>query len=194
MTQEEVNKSRSNYFGAILYPSEDRGHAELIKYCTVCPSFSIAYIEHLPDTETGKNHIHAIIKTPDRITLNSFLKYFDPWIKYAESIHSLNAYLLYMLHNTPNSMIEGKKPYSIEALQGDSKIWRGLVQNAHFMYFNDIMSFYSVGDTLLDVMSAIQISCTKEKCEELFDYIHKCSFLIISVINQENNKYLRKEV
>ena len=195
---EQTTPINGTFFAVVLYPDEDYKHQQFLQYVSMKAEYQVCYISHLPEDEEKKSHVHALIHTKNRMRATSFVKFFSPWISYAECIHSPDSYIRYMLHDTPDSIMSGKIPYSLDDLRGDSKMWKNLVQNSNFVQLREFFRFMREGDTLLDIIHRIEDSGVDPS--PYVDYLHSNSFLLVSVCNQEMNKYykelqyLRKEV
>lgn len=190
---ENLHKPRRyKNFGVILYPDEDSGHKKFLAYVQSQPRFKVAFIFHQPDKETGKEHCHCLIVVRNQMTTGQFLKFFDCWIKYVEGIQDRDSYLTYMIHATPHAIEEGKKPYSINDLQGDEDLWRNLRQNKNFVQFSEVMQYYQKGDTMLTLLDKMQRDCLPNDFARYFDFIRANSFFFMSILNQEINKKHRE--
>lgn len=187
---EQIHVINGTYFAVVLYPDEDYHHQQFLQYVSMKPEYQVCYISHLPEDEGKKSHVHALIHTKNRMRASSFVKFFDPWINYAECIHSPDSYIRYMLHDTPTSISEGKIPYSIDDLKGDKKLWKNLEQNSNFVQLREFFKFMHDGDTLLDIIKRIEESGVDPS--PFVDYLHSNAFLCVSISNQEMNKYYKE--
>lgn len=187
---EQLQVQRGTYFAVVLYPEEDYKHQQFLEYVLMRPQYEVAYIEHLPEQGDNKKHVHCLVHVKQKMTVGSFIKYFDPWIKYAECIHNSDGYLAYMLHDTPKAMQDGKIPYPLDALKGDRKLWKNLVQNSNFVQLREFFMYMHDGDTLLDIIKRIEDSGVDPS--PYLEYIHANSFLAVSICNQEINKYYKE--
>lgn len=127
----EVKDYRVKSFLVMLYPQEDERHAHFIKWIDSHSIYRYVRIVHDRDVymddddipegnnlgDLKKVHTHMLITCPENTTLKGFLKFFKPWISYAEPVKDITSCLLYMLHDTPNSM--HKASYFSEELCGD---------------------------------------------------------------------------
>lgn len=121
----EVKDYRVKSFAVVLYPQDDERHAHFMKWIDDHSMYRYVYIVHDRDFEKDENgecvakkaHTHMLITCPENTTLKGFLKFFKPWISYAEPIKDLIGYLLYMLHDTPNSL--DKARYFPKEMKGD---------------------------------------------------------------------------
>lgn len=189
---EQLKPPSVTYFAVILYPEENYSHHQFLDYVLMRPQYEVAYITHLPESDEKKSHVHCLIHCKDRMRATSFVKYFSPWIDYAEPIHSPNAYLSYMLHDTPQSISEGKIPYSIDDLKGDRKLWKNLVQNSNFVQLEEVLSFYHDFDTPSDILSKAKKQFTEEHYIRFYDFFESNYYMISNMIDQDNKKFERK--
>ena len=184
-------EARGTYFGMIIYPDEDPGHSALLNYVMIRPSYEKVWIRHDRDKKSDgsseKPHVHLMVHTLERMTVGSFLKWFSPWIKYAECIHFPKSYVMYMLHDSPNSIADGKVPYSPTELQGDEKLWRHLIQNSHFVQLKEVLKYHEDGFTFLDTYNAIPL----DRRPALGNFMQKYSYFVRQMIEDENRKYFR---
>lgn len=181
-------KARGRCFAVILYPDEDERHRKFLAYVSNQPRFQVCFIFHDPEEETKKRHCHCLVVLKNAMLLDSFIKFFDCWISYAELINDRESYIAYMLHDTPHSIAAGKKPYSLSDLQGDERLWRNFRQNKNFVLFGEVFQYYRKGDTMLTLLEKMQNECLPAEFERLFDFVTANSFLLISIFNQEINK------
>lgn len=205
MTKETISKpappSNKQYFnfGVVLYPDRLE-HMDMLKYLEGHSyQFKIVYILHDrdvwdEDTEEHKKgeqkepHYHVAIRCKCKKSLSAFLKFFHVWIDYAEPLSSMDAYILYMLHDTPDSM--HKAPYSPEELKGDKGIIRNAVQNEHFVQLADIIEVIEATDgSMKEVLKWV----TATKDTSYMDAIKIYQSLISTMSNQEFRRNLAKE-
>lgn len=140
--EKENSRKRYTNYGVILYP-DCLEHMDMLKYLeTHTYQFQIVYILHDQDVwdEDGddhkkgdpkKAHYHVGIHLKEGMTPSSFVKFFSVWINYAEKLTSMSKYIMYMLHDTPDSM--HKHQYSADLLKGDKKLIKSAVQNGHYV-------------------------------------------------------------
>ena len=129
-----VNAERlpsGHYFACVIYPSENEQHLNVLNYCL--SHFKCVYILHQPEDDTKKEHVHLLFDTKSRYTVNGIIRFFAGWIDYVELLTNPDAYLRYMLHDTPQAIIDGKKPYSFDDLKGDESLKKRIVQNSNFV-------------------------------------------------------------
>lgn len=122
--EKEVQKpTRSQYFAMILYPDENEIHRGVINYIVERPDlFDYVLITHEPEEEGKKKHVHLMYKLPACSYPKSQLKFWAGMIDYIEPVRDYLAYARYMIHDSPSSILEGKKPYSVDDVQGTQKL------------------------------------------------------------------------
>lgn len=189
----EQLRERGTFFAVVLYPEEDYKHQQFLQYVLMRPQYDVAYIEHLPEGEEKKKHVHCMIHTKDRLTVGSFVKYFSPWINYAECIHNPTGYLSYMLHDTPSSIDDGKTPYSLSDFRGDRKLWRCLEQNSNFVQLEEVFEFYKDFDTPIDVLRTINHDMNDiDRADRLSEFCTSNYYMFSNAIDQKNKQLERK--
>lgn len=179
---------RGRNFALVLYPDEDPNHKKFLDYVLNRPRFQVCFIFHDPETEDRKRHCHCLVSTKTQYVCSAFVRFFDPWIKHVVLVDDRDSYIAYMLHDTPHSIAEGKKSYSVEDLQGDERLWRNFRQNRNFVQFGEVFQYYRKGDTLLTLLERMKLESLPNDFERLFDFVMANSFIMISICNQEINK------
>ena len=131
----EENNKKGRCFAFILYP-EDGKHMNILRMLNRYPAiFSIAYICHDKDSWTEEDekenpeHVAGTLKKPHYHVL---CQYNNPTTAcafsakiggvYCQLVHDKMSYLLYMLHDTPETW--DKWQYLPEQMKGDSKLTR----------------------------------------------------------------------
>ena len=182
---------KGTYFACVLYPDEDMNHLAFFNYVIFRPSYECVWIKHDRDKDKDgsplKPHIHIMIHTLDRMAVGSFVKFFDPWISYAECINFPKSYVMYMLHDTPQAIMEGKVPYTLKDLHGSEKLWRHLVQNSNFVQLEEVLSYHHDGATYLDTYNNIPL----DRKAVLGPFMIKNYYFVRGIINDENQKFFR---
>lgn len=176
-------EEKGTFFGVVLYPSEDPDHQRFLNYLSIRPSYEYVCITH--DKDDKKTHVHCMVHTLDRMAVGSFVKFFDGWIDYAECIHSPKAYVMYMLHDTPEAINAGKHLYSVTDFWGTEKLWKHLIQNSNFVQLEEVMKYHEDGDTFLDVYKRIPAQRKLQVGDFMFSY----HYLISQCIRDENAKF-----
>ena len=105
--------------------------------------------------EYKKAHYHYMIRFKDPRTLQSTEKFFHVWCKHFEICNSIPSSLLYMIHQTPECMVLGKTPYSIERLEGSSKLISMLGSNSNLIHLSEALSaLRSCGGNVVDLITS----------------------------------------
>lgn len=181
---------KAQYFGLILYPEECEAHLSLIKYIQEHPyNFEFVMIEHvgepLDDEEEtrGKNHIHLMYKKRMRCSANNEIVFWAGWVNYVEPITSPEAYALYMLHETPQSRVAGKTPYTADQVKGTPKLINKLFGKTQILRnLGDIIyTAKAVNGDLFDLYDAV---LADEHAEEKLDVLYKYQYMVICASNQ----------
>lgn len=106
--------------------------------------------------EYKKAHYHYMIRFKDSRTLQSTQKFFHVWCKHFEICSSIPASLLYMIHQTPECIIAGKTPYSVEQLQGSSKLISMLGLNSNLVQLSEVLkALRSCGGNVTDLVTSV---------------------------------------
>lgn len=186
-------------FGVVLYPDRLE-HMDMLKYLEGHPyQFQIVYILHDRDVwdddndehkkgDPKEHHYHVAIHCKNPKSLSAFLKFFHVWIDYAEPLSSMDAYILYMLHDTPDSM--HKASYAAEELKGDKGLMRNAVQNARFVQLSDIIE---VVDSTDGSMKELLRWAVNSQDTSVMDAIKSYQSLISTMSNQEFRRHLAEE-
>ena len=118
------HKCQYTHWAVMLYPQECIEHENLIQWIESHPTYKSVRIVHDRDVdengELKKPHVHMLIVTPSKTTVKGFLSFFGAWVDYVEPVRDTSSYILYMLHDTPNSI--GKFHYDPSLLIGDAKL------------------------------------------------------------------------
>ena len=189
--EEEVQKDvkeprfyKSQYFAMILYPDECKEHEFIINYISENTNIlDYIYIVHDPEEEGKKKHVHLLYKTLNQSTPLSQRKFFGGLIDYIEPVRDYVSYAQYMIHNTPSSILEGKKRYSVDDVQGTQKLKEKLFGKALFL--DNLGNILDLVDTtsgnislvLRDVLS----SCNSDA---LLSTLTQYQYLIVNASNQ----------
>ena len=189
--EEEVKKDfkeprlyKSQYFAMILYPDECKEHEFIINYISENTNiFDYIYIVHDPEEEGKKKHVHLLYKTLNQSTPLSQRKFFGGLIDYIESVRDYVSYAQYMIHNTPSSILEGKKRYSVDDVQGTQKFKEKLFGKTLFLHnLGNILDLVdttsgNISLVLRDVLS----SCNSDS---LLSTLTQYQYLIVNASNQ----------
>lgn len=189
--EEEVQKDfkeprfyKSQYFAMILYPDECKEHEFIINYISENTNiFDYIYIVHDPEEEGKKKHVHLLYKTLNQSSPLSQRKFFGGLIDYIEPVRDYVSYGQYMIHNTPSSILEGKKRYSVDDVQGTQKLKEKLFGKT--LILHNLGNILDLVDTtsgnislvLRDVLS----SCNSDS---LLSTLTQYQYLIVNASNQ----------
>lgn len=176
-------EEKGTYFGVILYPDEDPRHQKFLNYLSIRPSYE--YVAILHDKDDKKPHVHCMVHTLDRMAVGKFESWFAGWIDHAECIHSPRSYVMYMLHDNPESIEAGKTLYPISKLFGTEKLWKHLIQNSNFVQLEEVISYHQDGDTFLDTYKRIPY----DRKHSLGDFMFSYYYLVSNIIRDENSKF-----
>lgn len=166
-----VKQQRSRTFLCVLYP-DCFEHQMMMSYLTQMSGiFEWVRILHDKDKldsidpakkslstghEYKKAHYHYMIRFKDSRTLQSTEKFFHVWCKHFEICSSIPASLLYMIHQTPECMIAGKTPYSVEQLEGSSKLISMLGLNSNLVQLSEVLkALRSCGGNVTDLVTSV---------------------------------------
>lgn len=197
VNSDEKKTYRVNAFLLMLYPLEDESHRHFIDWVISHPIYKYVYINHDKDVISAfdtddesligtpkKAHTHFLIVMPERTTLSAFLRFFQVWIKYAEPCRDITASIMYMLHDTPNSM--HKYHYSVNELRGDEKLIKKVSINESIIQKTNLVQLMQImKDTDGRLTSLIQEVCISTD-ESLFETLGKYQSLICSASRQES--------
>lgn len=189
-TYDKSMTGKVQYFGLILYPDECSGHKGLIEYIQDHPNiYDYVMIEHvgepLDDEEEtrGKNHVHFMYKKTMRASANSECKFWAGWVKHVEPISNPQSYACYMLHDTPQSRVAGKTPYTVDQVKGTPKLITKLFGKTQILRnLGDIIdTAKSVNGDLFDLYDAV---LADEHADEKLDVLYKYQHMVICASNQ----------
>lgn len=196
----------SRHFSVVLYP-DSLEHMDMLRYLQQHSSqFQIVYILHDKDIffqddidllvqkkEKGKYtgdipnvgdpkkpHYHLYIYSKNSYTLSAFLKFFAVWIDYAEVVTSSPSYIMYMLHDTPDSL--HKHQYDASLLQGDPNLIRKYIHSSNFVQLSELVNI------LIDNggrMSSLLKNISQNERQDLLDVIKQYQSLLCTSSNQE---------
>lgn len=135
---------QSKWFELILYPqdNEQNRNKDLLNYIENTSLLFPKYVWILHDKdeeEKGqhkKDHIHLLLYTNRRYTINGLNKHFDGVLNSMQLnvVHNEVAYMLYMLHETFASAKDGKHKYSVDEMHGSQELISIIkVQNENFV-------------------------------------------------------------
>lgn len=172
---------QGHYFACVIYPNEDVNHANVLAYCL--DNFKCVYITHEPETEEKKEHVHLLFDTHSRYTVNGIIRFFAGWLSYVELLSNPDSYLRYMIHATPQCIIEGKKRYPVSDLQGDSKLIKRIVQNSNFVQLGELMETIENGGTVWEHLK--MLSDNGEDISSLYNFIKDNSNFVFQMTNQQ---------
>lgn len=195
-------------FAVILY-EDCIEHMQMKEYITDRDYYQYALIKHDKDfwteedeeVKNGKNtagekkktHYHLVYKVNTPQTIKSQLNYFRPFIKMIVGVNSLDSYIRYMIHDTPESL--NKAQYSILDLEGSySMINKALCNSSknisrNLAFISDILS--SNGGDLKKVIEEIYIH-SDYKADELLETLARFQGLICQLSRSEEKKFERE--
>lgn len=149
-----VKQQRSRTFLCVLYP-DCFEHQKMMSYLTQMSGiFEWVRILHDKDKldsidpgqkvlstgqEYKKAHYHYMIRFKDARSLQSTEKFFRVWCKHFEICHSIPSSLMYMIHQTPECFELGKTPYSVEQLEGSSRLISMVGLNSNLVQLSEIL-------------------------------------------------------
>lgn len=73
-----------------------------------------AWIDHVPDSDEGKEHTHFIFKMNGTRTVQQVADRCNISPQYVQVVRKITSFYLYMLHRTPQAIKDGKKPYELD--------------------------------------------------------------------------------
>lgn len=166
-----VKQQRSRTFLCVLYP-DCFEHQKMMSYLTQMSGiFEWVRILHDkdkldsidPDKKTlstgqeyKKAHYHYMIRFKDARTLRSTEKFFYVWCKHFEICSSIPASLMYMIHQTPECFETGKTPYSVEQLEGSSRLISMLGLNANLVQLSEVLhALRSCDGNVTDLITSV---------------------------------------
>ena len=149
-----TKQQRSRTFLCVLYP-DCFEHQMMMSYLTQMSGiFEWVRILHDKDKldsidpeqkvlstgqEFKKAHYHYMIRFKDTRTVQSTEKFFNVWCKHFEICQSIPSSLLYMIHQTPECLKLGKTPYSVEQLEGSSRLISMLGLNSNLVQLSEVL-------------------------------------------------------
>lgn len=188
-------KVRTRDFALILY-QEDSKHMKVLDMIKRFPKvYQAVWILHdrdiLDDGSLKKPHYHVLCHTKTMYSVSAFLKQFLGYLDYVEPIHVKESYLMYMCHQTLQSL--DKTPYNPDELQGDAKIINSVYeQNTHFVQLGEFAEMcqngFKISNIILDTLSIDDNNKRKVAIDTFKEYSH----LIACMSNQELNDLARK--
>lgn len=188
---------RYRWFTCVLYP-DCLEHNDMIKYLTTHdPVFECAYILHDRDVydedvvdennvvvhskgELKKPHWHVLIHTKPQYELTAIRKYFHIWEEHIEPVSNQYSVLLYMLHNTPDSM--HKAQYDFSEFRGFPSVYNLIKQKNNFVQLGDVIDTLKAGDG--SMLSVLERAVVFED-DSLLETIKQYQTLICCMTNQE---------
>lgn len=182
--KEVAHPTRSQYFALILYPDECEEHRFILNYFVErSDTFDYIYIVHEPEEEGKKRHVHFLYKTLNQSSPLAQRKFLGGLIDYIEAVRDPSSYAFYMIHDTISSILEGKKHYSINDVQGSQKLKEKLFGKT--LILRNLGNILDLVDTtsgnislvLRDVLS----SCNSDS---LLSTLTQYQYLIVNASNQ----------
>ena len=182
MVDKKTVDNRSRYFGVILYPEEDNRHKDMLRYLeNHMFQFEHCYINHDSEDEEKKNHTHVLIKVRQAQRVTAFVKFFDLWINYAEAISDPIKYIMYMLHDTPESI--NKKRYTVDSLKGSRALVRIAydIRNLHFIQLGEFAKRIDDGSTLSSLVREICAEPDEDLQNLNVETVNKYQYLMVAM-------------
>lgn len=166
-----TKQQRSRTFLCVLYP-DCFEHQKMMSYLTQMSGiFEWVRILHDKDKldsidpaqnalstgqEYKKAHYHYMIRFKDARTLLSTEKFFHVWCKHFEICQSIPGSLMYMIHQTPECFELGKTPYSVEQLEGSSRLISMLGLNSNLLQLSEVLSaLRSCNGNVTDLITSV---------------------------------------
>lgn len=183
----------SRDFAVVLYPLEDEKHERVFRYIINHERlYSPVWITHDKDIDEDgnpkKSHVHMLCRMPTRTSLSGFLKSLSNYISFAEPVHNLYSYLLYMVHDTLEADADGKHSYPIDCLHGDSKlISKVFGQNPYFVQLGEFAERCREGANISDIIIDTVAINDKSQRDIAYETFTKFSHVICCMSNQEKN-------
>lgn len=97
-TSEEVDEKRYRHFMLILYKDSDSYNFDDVLFDLKGSFKNYAYIEHKPETNEKKEHIHFILSLDNTRTIESLSNRLGIPFNHIQSIKSLRASCRYLIH------------------------------------------------------------------------------------------------
>lgn len=97
-TSEEVDEKRYRHFMLILYKDSDSYNFDDVLFDLKGSFKNYAYIEHKPETDEKKEHIHFILSLDNTRTIESLSNRLGIPFNHIQSIKSLRASCRYLIH------------------------------------------------------------------------------------------------
>lgn len=97
-TSEEVDEKRYRHFMLILYKDSDSYNFDDVLFDLKGSFKNYAYIEHKPETDEKKDHIHFILSLDNTRTIESLSNRLGIPFNHIQSIKSLRASCRYLIH------------------------------------------------------------------------------------------------
>lgn len=215
MPEVKTNKPPRFYtFAMILYP-DCEAHCRLIEYFPKFPKiFKPVWILHDRDTyddadreeyiqendgkepswsvgDLKKPHWHVMITKPEQATISAVSKFLG--VKKVEGVSSASSYLLYMLHQTPDSW--NKHPYEVSDLVGDKKqIEKVMSQNANFVQLGRYADLIENGASLCDIVRHVISSENQDILVSSFDQYNHFITAMSNQYDRRKNQSLGMQV
>lgn len=195
-------------FAVILY-DDCIEHMQMKKYITDREYYQYVMIKHDRDYWTEedeevkngkysagdkkKSHYHLVYKVNTPQTIKSQINYFKPFVKMIIGVNSLDSYIRYMIHDTPESLNKAK--YSYNELEGSySMINKALCNSSkntsnNLAFISDVLS--SNGGDLKQVIKEIY-TYSDYKADELLETLARFQGLICQISRSEEKKSERE--
>lgn len=174
----------SQYFGLVLYPDECEGHKGLIRYIQEHEQFfEYIMIRHEPEEEGKKPHVHLMYKIRMRSSPTAQVKYWATWVEHVEPIKNPSSYALYMIHQTPESLMSGKKSYSVDDVQGTLKFKENLFGKTAILHnLGKLLNCVSVDCGNISLL--IRDCLNDENPDIMLSTLEKYQYLLVNASNQ----------
>lgn len=136
-------------------------------------------------------HIHMLFRCARKRTASSLISFFSvhgvPQLNYAKPIDDPEAYLCYMLHDTPEAIKECKTPYNISELHGDRKLISKLnATNTNFVQFQQLLNVFQglqfgTKQEYVFALADYASGLDPPESEALYEAFHKWAYVIMSI-------------
>lgn len=138
--QRNPPQQTSRYFAVMLYPQEDPKHTAMMIW--IENHYPCIYITHdkdrhgygydvsddNPKGSLVKPHVHLVYKLPARSTAAAQSKFFARWVSTVVRVESIYSYVMYMVHDTPDSLDKHSYSYD-DIVKNDSSFDRIIRSN-----------------------------------------------------------------
>lgn len=189
---------RTRVWTAICYPWEEddrNGHFAFLNWLIRDLHYlEYAYIEHEPDTEEGKKHIHLVMRFPQKVRFNGVNKFCGGIFNenLLSPVSSVCGYGLYMLHQDFNSIRQGKNQYNPTDIIGTETLLSDLLVTTS--KHNNISLSITTLISNLDLMNVGDVvQAVLDNCDDpvpFIDFITNRTFFVKTLCEENRSKKL----